>query len=52
MVAGAVFLNPKPVNIAKAEATRDSSMLKVFIDQRAANYPASTYTLTYDRDVD
>jgi hypothetical protein len=43
-----VYLNPKPVNIAKAEATRDGSTVKVFIELRAPNYPGSTYTLTYD----
>ena len=42
------YLNPKPINIAKAEATRDGSTLKVFIELRAPNYPGSTYTLTYD----
>jgi hypothetical protein len=42
------YLNPKPINIAKAEATRDGSTVKVFVELRAANYPGSTYTLTYD----
>jgi len=44
----AVYLNPKPINIAKADATRDGSILKVFVELRAPNYPGSTYTLTYD----
>ena len=44
----AVYLNPQPINIAKAEATRDGSTMKVFVDLRAPNYPGSTYTLTYD----
>jgi hypothetical protein len=44
----AAYLNPKPINIAKAEATRDGSTLKVFVELRAPNYPGSTYTLTYD----
>jgi hypothetical protein len=35
-------------NIAKAEAVRDGSTPKVFIELRAPNYPGSTYTLTYD----
>jgi hypothetical protein len=42
------YLNPKPINIAKAEATRDGSTVKVFVELRAPNYPGSTYTLTYD----
>jgi hypothetical protein len=44
----AVYLNPKPINVAKADATRDGSILKVFVELRAPNYPGSTYTLTYD----
>jgi hypothetical protein len=44
----AVYLNPKPINVAKADATRDGSTVKVFVELRAPNYPGSTYTLTYD----
>jgi hypothetical protein len=44
----AVYHNPKPINIAKAEATRDGSTLKVYVELRAPNYPGSTYTLTYE----
>lgn len=44
----AAYLNPKPINIAKAEATRDGSTVKVVVELRAPNYPGSTYTLTYD----
>lgn len=44
----ALYLNPQPINIAKAEATRDGSTLKVFVELRAPNYPGSMYTLTYD----
>ena len=47
-----VYLNPEPINIAKAEATRDGSKLNVFVELRAPNYPGSTYTLTYDREHD
>ena len=48
----ASYLNPKPINIAKAEATREASTLKVFVELRAPNYPGSTYTLTYDQEHD
>jgi hypothetical protein len=44
----AVYLNPRPIAIARAEATRDSSTLRVFVELRAPGYPGSTYTLTYD----
>ena len=45
----AAYLNPKPINITKAEATRDGSTLNVFVELRAPNYPGSTCTLTYDQ---
>ena len=44
----ALYLNPRPINIAKAEATRDASKINVFVELRAPNYPGSTYTLVYD----
>jgi hypothetical protein len=44
----AVYLNPRPIPVARAEATRDSSTLRVFVELRAPGYPGSTYTLTYD----
>jgi hypothetical protein len=43
-----LYFNPRPINIAKAEATRDGSKLNVFFELRAPNYPGSTYTLIYD----
>jgi hypothetical protein len=43
----APYFNPQLINIAKAEATRDGSTVKVFVELRAPNYPGSTYTLTY-----
>ena len=45
----ATYLNPRPINVARAEATREGSALKVFVELRAPDYPGSTYTLTYDR---
>jgi hypothetical protein len=44
----AVYLNPRPIPVARAEATRDNSTLKIFVELRAPGYPGSTYTLTYD----
>jgi len=44
----AAYLNPRPIHVARAEATRDGSALKVFVELRAPGYPGSTYTLTYD----
>jgi hypothetical protein len=44
----AVYLNPRPIPVARAEATRDGSKLSVFVELRGPGYPGSTYTLTYD----
>ena len=43
-----VISTPSRSTFAKAEATRDGSTVKVFVELRAPNYPGSTYTLTYD----
>ena len=44
----AAYFNPRPINIAKAAATRDGAALQVFVELRDKNYPGSTYQLTYD----
>jgi hypothetical protein len=44
----AAYLNPRPIHVARAEASRDGAVTKVFIELRDVNYPGSTYTLTYD----
>ncbi|MFO1514678.1 MAG: hypothetical protein U1F83_17505 [Verrucomicrobiota bacterium] len=49
----AAYFNPKPINVAKAEASQEGAATKVFVELRDVNYPGSTYTLTYvaDRDL-
>jgi len=42
------YFNPRPINVSKAQATRESGKIKVFIELRDTGYPGSTYTLTYD----
>ena len=42
------YFNPNPINVSKAEASREVATVKVFVELRAPNYPGSTYTLTYD----
>ena len=44
----AAYLNPRPINVAKAEASIVGDTLRVFIELRDVNYPGSTYQLTYD----
>ncbi|MEI4926959.1 hypothetical protein Q8G50_31080, partial [Klebsiella pneumoniae] len=43
----AVYLNPRPINVAKAVASRNGAALKVFVELGDKNYPGSTYQLTY-----
>jgi hypothetical protein len=43
----AVYLNPRPIHVARAEATGDGSALQVLVELRAPGYPGSTYTLHY-----
>jgi hypothetical protein len=43
-----VYLNPRPINVAKAEASMAGGTLKVFVELRDVNYPGSIYQLTYD----
>jgi hypothetical protein len=42
------YFNPRPINVAKAEASQEGAVTKVFIELRDVNYPGSTYTLVYD----
>jgi hypothetical protein len=44
----ASYSNPKRINVSTAEASRDGSQIKVFIELRDVNYPGSTYNLVYD----
>jgi len=44
----AAYFNPKPIHVARAEASRSGAAIKVFIELRDVNYPGSTYTLTYE----
>jgi hypothetical protein len=43
----AAYFNPRPINVAKAEAMKADGNLGVFVELRDVNYPGSTYTLTY-----
>jgi hypothetical protein len=42
------YFNPRPINVARAEASQEGTTIKVFIELRDTNYPGSTYTLAYD----
>lgn len=44
----ASYLNPRSINVARAEASLEGTTNKVFVELRDVNYPGSTYKLTYD----
>lgn len=44
----AAYLNPRPVRVARASASREGTTTKVFVELRDVNYPGSTYALAYD----
>jgi hypothetical protein len=46
--AEAAYLNPRPINVAKAEASVVADTAKLFLELRDAGYPGSTYELIYD----
>ncbi len=48
----AAYLNPRPIHVAKAEASRDGEAISVFVELRDVNYPGSTYNLVYQRQSD
>jgi hypothetical protein len=44
----AAYFNPRPIHVAKAEASQEGETVKVFIELRDVNYPGSTYNLVYE----
>lgn len=48
----AAYLNPKSINISKANANSDSGQIEIFVELRDTYYPGSYYTLTYDSQSD
>lgn len=48
----ATYLNPKPINVSKAQIDLKNDKLTLFVELRDVNYPGSTYTLDYDSAAD
>src|SRR5262245_59611983 len=44
----ATYFNPNPINVSKAEVSREGGALRVCLELRGPGYPGSTYTLTYE----
>jgi len=46
------YLNPRPIHVARSEASRHGDSIKLFVELRDAGYPGSTYTLVYSPEKD
>ena len=46
------YLNPRPINVAKAQASQKDGKMEVFVELRDIGYPGSTYNLAYDAPTD
>jgi hypothetical protein len=46
------YFNPKPINVARARATRDAAAMRLTVEMQDVGYEGSTYTLSYDADRD
>lgn len=44
----ATYLNPRPIHVARAEASRGGDIVTLLVELRDVNYPGSTYRLWYD----
>lgn len=41
------YYNPRPINVSRAEASREGETIRLFIELQAPGYPGSTYNLLY-----
>lgn len=46
--ADAAYLNPRPIHVEQALATRAGGTLTLFVELQDVNYPGSIYNLAYD----
>ena len=42
------YLNPRDINVSRAQATKGDSTFGIFVELRDTGYPGSTYTLVYE----
>jgi len=46
------YFNPNPINVEKAQASKDKEYIKVEMTLRDVGYPGSAYTLVYSSEKD
>jgi len=44
----AAYYNPRSINVARAQASREGDAITFYLELRDINYPGSYYALTYD----
>jgi hypothetical protein len=42
------YFNPRPINVARADASRDGDTVRVLVELRDVGYPGATYSLVHD----
>ena len=42
------YLNPRPINVSKAQASTEANKVNLFIELRDRQYPGNYYTLAFD----
>jgi hypothetical protein len=45
----ASYLNPRPIHVSQARASREGGTVKMFVELRDQGYPGCTYRLSYDK---
>jgi hypothetical protein len=46
------YLNPRPINVSRAEYQESGGTLEMYVELQDAGYPGSNYELTYDLESD
>lgn len=46
------YYNPRSINVARAEISREAGQIKLFVEMRDEGYPGSNYQLRYDPEAD
>jgi hypothetical protein len=50
--ATVAYLNPRPINVERAEVREEGDVVGLFVELRDRGYPGSTYTLAHDAQAD
>jgi hypothetical protein len=48
----ATYLNPRKINVSKAQTEMEDKRIKIFVELKDRYYPGNYYELTYDKETD